>query len=557
MARPKASTKRTKRAKGGACELCRTTYKRCDVYTKTVCLRCHEAGLTCSLYESPTEAPAANKNRKNQFKRVISPPNRARNPSSAMTSHKSNKQTAGQNPNVTTRRSKLDIPKHEESPLATCEICEDEQTNTENSLGWVECEISSCKSWFHVACLLTCNETRRMLFSPSNQLKDSIFICYNCLDRSETENSEEISSAVSRFLQALEKIGLPTRRENIEAKLCPEPISQHKGAPWTEGYQQPSGSLEEESHNITFELASQERYQGFEETIIRNLIRQIHEAIFNYDFEVRVAAERFEVTTNEDLRFRNPLAAWEFVDPGKNSEAGHPWFELDAADRKHPMAHAPITAVLRSMLRSPSNVPLDIDLDMQSLTFSQVHIGLITWFVFDILNNKIDLYNLPNMGPLRAMRSAVFSAAGARWPGSAIHLLREVELRTWEKPEFERQVLLNEKMFHRKLEDFLEPLTKQYRIGHFSNARFDVIVHSLRLWSYLQPLGGMLTMIEPKIGEIFDSADQDAYDTKGTQQFPTKGSQERIRWILSRGFQYEESNLHEPRTCKVKARVVI
>jgi hypothetical protein len=84
-----------------------------------------------------------------------------------------------------------------------------------------------------------------------------------------------------------------------------------------------------------------------------------------------------------------------------------PWYSIDGPARKQCLNHAPITAALRSILQTPDNKPLEIDPNLRNLTFSQVHTGFVSWFVFDILNDELGLYELPNMKPLRATMAAV------------------------------------------------------------------------------------------------------------------------------------------------------
>jgi hypothetical protein len=41
------------------------------------------------------------------------------------------------------------------------------------------------------------------------------------------------------------------------------------------------------------------------------------------------------------------------------------------------------------------------------LAFSQIHTAFVSWFVIDVLEKECDIFNLPNMPPLRVMMTAV------------------------------------------------------------------------------------------------------------------------------------------------------
>ncbi|KAF4631491.1 hypothetical protein G7Y89_g6639 [Cudoniella acicularis] len=498
-----------------------------------------------------------------QCKEVNSPRDIASSPSSATALRKLDNETANQIPNGTTQHSNKPPLKHEAVSRTTCQICKDRPIVPKGRLDneWVECEINSCMSWFHVSCLLTCNTRKHMLFSPSNQPKDSLFICHNCFEHRKEKDTDEISQAVTRFLQVLGDMGLPTRIESTGTELQPVSINHELDALRTDDHQETNDRLQggnaQEGSSLNFEPAKQERYQSADQSLVKNLIQKIHEAIYNYDIEVREANERFGEKDNPV--FQRPLPLWEFVDHGKNLEEGHPWFvDFDPrpTGKIYSMCHAPITAALRSMLQTSPNSPLNTDPSLNDLTFSQVHIGLITWFVFDILNNEIDLYELSNMEPIRAMRAAVYDAGEARWEAGGHHLLREIQLRTWEKTENQKQLPQIEKVFNRKLGDFLYPLTKEF--GQHSHYRLDIIEHSIRLWSYLRPLEGKLTMIKSnKVGDLFDSREADGFEGTVTEKHLPRDSQTVVRWVLSRGFKYEERNVYRSQGFLVKGRVVI
>jgi len=133
--------------------------------------------------------------------------------------------------------------------------------------------------------------------------------------------------------------------------------------------------------------------------------------------------------------------------------------------------------------------------------------------------------------------------------------LREALLRTWYKPDFQRNLFGNTEDFSSKLESFLEPLTRARGTsqGLCREKRANIIEVAINLWAYLKALQGSLTMIQPAIGSLYNADFHEAYEQGGLQQLPNKKSKKKILWILCRGFQYEENSS----VLKVKARVVI
>ncbi|CZR52620.1 uncharacterized protein PAC_02497 [Phialocephala subalpina] len=263
----------------------------------------------------------------------------------------------------------------------------------------------------------------------------------------------------------------------------------------------------------------------------------------------------------EILSSKDPLATWEFVDTGKGNANGKPWFELDDFGQKQALRHAPITTALRTMLKTPAGRTLSINPGVESIKFSPVHRGLIAWFAFDIISNAITLYALPNMKALRASMSAIWSAGEGRWEGNGHQFLREVQLRAWDKPDFQAAILSTEQMFMHKLENFLEPLTKTFGpVIQYSYNKSDIIKHTILLWPYLQSLGGRLELIEPTIGESFDKKSAEPYDKNGNEIHHSSEdlSKWTVTWVLARGIRFfEEGSVKGQLPFTIKARVAI
>jgi hypothetical protein len=114
-------------------------------------------------------------------------------------------------------------------------------------------------------------------------------------------------------------------------------------------------------------------------------------------------------------------------------------------------------------------------------------------------------------------------------------VLREVQLRTWGKPRFQQEMLKNKEFLIRRMETYLEPLTKGFnKITPWSHSRVRIIETTIKLWSYFEAPGGMFQVIQPEIGSDFDPAQQEGYDKEGIEYNPDKRLK-KVLWITRRG----------------------
>jgi hypothetical protein len=120
-------------------------------------------------------------------------------------------------------------------------------------------------------------------------------------------------------------------------------------------------------------------------------------------------------------------------------------------------------------------------------------------------------------------------------------------------------MLKNTQYIIRKMETYLEPLTKEFnKITPWSHHRAQLIETTIRLWSYFEAPGGMFKPIQPEIGSIFNPREQDGYDEDGEKYIPDKRLKKKVLWVIRRGFQYaEEETSDGPRATSVKAIVLV
>jgi len=144
--------------------------------------------------------------------------------------------------------------------------------------------------------------------------------------------------------------------------------------------------------------AREERYQCCDQSQVKDL----HKSISEYDLEIWETIKQFGDIKDRDI-IENPLNSWNSFDNRMSIIAGQQWFEVEGEITNLSQSHLPITASLRRMQNT-----LRISPRFKALSFSQVHTGFISWFVFDVLGNKIDLYDLPRMKLMRVIPDDIF-----------------------------------------------------------------------------------------------------------------------------------------------------
>jgi len=216
-------------------------------------------------------------------------------------------------------------------------------------------------------------------------------VCPKCIGQPEKGYDKAVHQAMKAFISTYET-GKKQEIEKASSTECPTHILS---------------ALDD----IDFELAREEKYNGFDDNLVHSLVRNLHQSIFDYDIEIQSTIDRSVATS--DIPTRMPLTTWDFVDAHSSVASGQQWFDIDEAGVKRATRHAPITAALRTMLGITDGDPLMIASNLTNLTHSQVHTGLVSWFAFDVIDNRFDIYGLPNMKSMRAMMTAVASAGEA------------------------------------------------------------------------------------------------------------------------------------------------
>lgn len=267
------------------------------------------------------------------------------------------------------------------------------------------CDIAGCQKWYHLSCLLFNRKVRQVFYSFHTGTKKATLICQSCYNPERQDLFNAIEQAKSEFEKGMGRVN-----QIVTAEMARWPETMIPSPPQEQGtshtFEQSVESVErDESKPTYFETAREEKFQGFRTDTIKSLLSSIEEAVDDYDREVCNAKALFH--DGNDISMDQPLSVWDQIDPGQHHVSGKQWFDVDGEANNISENHAPITAALRRILATADDKPLHISHDLHDLSFSHVHTALTYWFVFDILNNELDLYRFPNMRPLRAVMTAV------------------------------------------------------------------------------------------------------------------------------------------------------
>lgn len=455
----------------------------------------------------------------------------------------------------------LDICSDENACVLCCDTdCEGPERQM------VQCDVPLCGRWYHLSCLWSHkNKYQMILISPlakypapnhEKEKDEQEFFCPRCLGQARGPYAEQLTDCLSKVMNVVNSMkesitgrqpkALPlsnalTTEKSIQEILPPEQREQDKWA--MEYFNEPR-----------FEPARKELFQGFDKSEVKTLVSKLDSSISCFDDQLCKSIGKFADADNKIMSY--PLGVWGEIDPSQNLIPGQPWY--DVGDRRARPGHTSLTAALRQLLGVPDDETLKKQPGLGNIEYSQALRSFIWWFVFDILDNKLHLFELPNMKSIRSMIAAVYNFGEERWPKMGDHVLREVYFRTWYKNGYQNEILRNQDELVHKLKDYLRPLIKEYeRITSWGTLFEDIIKDTLLLWSYLSSPGGRFEIIQPRIGDMFDPKLHKAYDDENTQQRPSNQTPKKIRWVLRRGFVYTEKSFDGLRSMTIEAQVVI
>jgi len=315
----------------------------------------------------------------------------------------------------------LPAKRRQNVPDDACGICLKEQISSGEKKGdnvMLQCDINSCQRWYHLSCVQFKRGGNQIFQSHATGTKNAMLFCLECFNPKRKDLVDAVAQAEADFKMAMERIKQAVTAEK-EGWPMPSVASPPQEQDGSHAFEHDTPSLEMDPAPTTeFELAKEDRYQGFQVETIKSLLADIEQDVYNYDREIVCANDLF-LDGNEVLKW-TPLKVWDQIDPGRDFVSGKDWFHVDGTANNLSEGHAPITAALRRMLRTPDDKPLQISPDLENLSFSQVHTALINWFIFDLLNDELNIYHFPNMKPLRATQAAVANFGDASMDASSL-----------------------------------------------------------------------------------------------------------------------------------------
>jgi hypothetical protein len=302
-------------------------------------------------------------------------------------------------------------PRNQQSKNSqACPICEAMPGRQRiASEGMIQCDIGECGLWYHDFCIFTVNtkKPRKMLLFSANQgMDNAAFICPKCLDQPEgytreviTQEIKSVLGRVASLLSGEEATPIENSQSPFSAEVSPQHISQNLPGQSMESSQWHDGTA------TILPRPRNEKYEGFDKSVIRGLVRTLDECIFNYSKEVCDVIQAFG--DPEDEAFNFPLKTWQLIDARAPEVAGREWYQITDGSLTPTKGHTSLTASLRTMLQADRDSPLEIAASLGDLNFSQVHRAFVSWFVIDVLGNKLDIFELPNMKQVRVMMAGV------------------------------------------------------------------------------------------------------------------------------------------------------
>jgi hypothetical protein len=162
-------------------------------------------------------------------------------------------------------------------------------------------------------------------------------------------------------------------------------------------------SLVDEYGSASFLPSTDVRFRGCGEDTVKELFLSLNESFFKLWVRVRhniQCAQSSEVSNLKRGKCLKKLSGWQRLHPNfKKSVRKTAGVESVIKGQDH-LGSLPISIALRKLLKVPLDDELSIDSRLETVSLPNVHASLVSWFVFDILEDKHSFNNQPFMVPL-------------------------------------------------------------------------------------------------------------------------------------------------------------
>ncbi len=116
--------------------------------------------------------------------------------------------------------------------------------------------------------------------------------------------------------------------------------------------------------------------------------------------------------------------------------------------------------------------------------------------------------------------------------------MQEIQLRTYNKTDFQTELLQNKDFLKKNFDSFLAPLTRGFdNISPWSHHKDEILKTTIKLWSYFTSLRGRVEEIPVVIGEQYDGGKCETHDEDKRMENGV-GEKGKVAWLVHRGFRY-------------------
>jgi hypothetical protein len=231
------------------------------------------------------------------------------------------------------------------------------------------------------------------------------FFCPLCLSPTHGAHSGKLSDALSKAMDIVTSVKNSLNDQSSTPSSQSDALSNdidHQDMLLQDQHEE-AGCMMEDPNEPTFEPARMEKYQGFDTDEVKGLVQKIDDSISYLDHEVRKSIERYGDTDEKATSY--PLGVWRRIDRSAKELSGQLWYNVKSTNTCP--GHTPLTAALRELLGIRGGQALKIRPGLGSIEYSRVLRSLVSWFVFDVIDDKLHLYESLNMNSMRAMMTAV------------------------------------------------------------------------------------------------------------------------------------------------------